>query len=75
MTNDISRRMAEHKGKVFPKSFSCRYNVDQLVYLEEYSTCWEALEKERQLKAGPRWRKEKLVNKNNPNWKDLGSSI
>jgi len=62
--------MEEHKSKAVKKSFSARYNVDKLVYLEEYSTRIEALERERQLKAGPRWRKEKLINQNNPNWKD-----
>jgi putative endonuclease len=67
--------MEEHKGKIIPKSFSCRYNIDHLVHLEEYSTCLEAKEREQQLKAGPRWRKEKLINKNNPNWKDLSEYI
>lgn len=75
MTNNIRRRIWEHKNKVNLFSFSAQYNVDKLVYFEEYPTRHEALARESQLKAGPRWRKEKLINENNPRWEDLGEYL
>jgi putative endonuclease len=70
-TNDIKRRTKEHKTGKYAKSFTKRYNCYLLVYFEEFDSAAEAFAREKQLKAGNRKKKEKLINLNNPNWLDL----
>ncbi|WP_299221013.1 GIY-YIG nuclease family protein [uncultured Aquimarina sp.] len=70
-TNDIIRRMNEHKNKTFKNSFSAKYNCYMLVYFEELDSVKKAFEREKQLKAGNRKRKERLINSINPDWEDL----
>ena len=70
-TNDLVRRIGEHKDKHFAKSFSANYNVDKLVWHEDFRTTQEAFAREAQLKGGGRKRKEKLINALNPEWRDL----
>lgn len=73
-TNDLMRRIEEHKNKTYPKSFSAKYNCYLLVYFEEFDNIADAFERERQLKAGNRKRKEKLINSVNSEWKDLSAN-
>ena len=70
-TNDLDRRMIEHKLKLFPKSFSARYNCDRLAYYEEFESAEEAANREYQIKAGSRAHKLSLIQQTNPDWKDL----
>lgn len=72
MTNDIRRRMWEHKFDKGSK-FASRYNCNKLVCFEEFDTAIGAIEREKQLKAGSRAKKEALINKDNPDWLDLSS--
>jgi putative endonuclease len=70
VTNDLSRRMGEHKSGIVP-GFTKMYRVTQLVYFEEYSSPREARAREHVLK---RWRRDwkfKLVESLNPTWRDL----
>ena len=69
-TNDIERRVLEHKNKVV-SSFTAKYNVKLLVYFEEYDTGEEAFTRERQMKKWNRAWKLKLIEKENKNWNDL----
>ena len=46
VTNDLVRRMTEHKGKFVP-GFTRKYGVDQLVYFEQYASILEARDRER----------------------------
>ncbi|WP_317045682.1 GIY-YIG nuclease family protein [Algoriphagus aquimarinus] len=61
----------EHKEKLNPSSFSAKYNIDKLVYFENFHNIDEAISREKQLKAGSRIKKEKLINEMNPEWLDL----
>lgn len=70
-TNNLEKRIIQHKTKTYKNSFSARYNCDHLVYFEEYEDVNDAFLREKQLKAGNRKRKEKLINELNPEWKDL----
>lgn len=70
MTNDITRRIYEHKAKVLP-GFTCKYNVDKLIYLEGYSHIDEARQREKALKCWKRGWKLRLIESVNPEWKDL----
>ena len=72
VTKDLLRRPHEHKNKLVP-GFTSKYNVQKLVYFEETEDVLTALEREKEIK---RWRREKknnLVEKKNPDWKDLSS--
>jgi putative endonuclease len=71
VTNNLLRRMEEHKFKRNFKSFTARYNVDKLVWYENYTDIAEAIAREKQLKAGSRKRKIQLIEKMNPEWRDL----
>ncbi len=70
-SSDIQRRIKEHKRKLSPKSFTARYNVDRSVYFESFQSNEEAVQREQQIKAGSRKKKVDLIEKNNPEWKDL----
>ncbi len=70
VTSNLVKRIYEHKNGV-GHSFTSRYNCNKLIYWEEFSDIQKAIEREKQIKAGNRRRKEQLVNSENPNWKDL----
>ena len=74
VTNDIVRRVAEHKAKI-NKGFTCKYNCDKLVYYEMYNSITDAIAREKQLKNWKREWKNKLINEFNPEWKDLSEEI
>ena len=75
VTNDLVRRMHEHKNHLIRNSFTARYNVDRLVYYEYTKNPMAAVEREKQIKGWNRARKNKLVESKNPNWEDLYQSI
>ena len=72
VTNDLVRRMFEHKCKLVP-GFTRKYGVDKLMYVEEYSSILEARARERSLKRWQRAWKIALIEKTNPQWRDLTS--
>lgn len=71
MTNDLARRVYEHKNHLDPGSFTARYSITKLVYFETLDTARAAIEREKQIKSWPRARKNKLVETKNPSWQDL----
>ena len=75
VTSNLQSRIYEHKTRAHPKSFAAKYNVDRLVYYEEFHSIEEAIAREKQLKAGSRKRKLDLINNLNPEWKDLYDDI
>ncbi|MBU1163958.1 GIY-YIG nuclease family protein [Patescibacteria group bacterium] len=74
VTNDIYRRVHEHKQKS-AKGFTSKYNVVKLIYFEEYEYIHDALDREKQLKKWYRKWKEELINKFNPDWEDLSKHL
>jgi putative endonuclease len=70
VTNNLERRLYEHKHKIV-KGFTSKYNVNRLVYYEVYSDIRYAIAREKQLKAGPRRKKVELIEKENKDWRDL----
>ena len=70
VTSDIYRRTNEHNDNIID-GFTKLYNVHKLVYVEEYNSVEDALNREKQLKKWRREKKEKLINSLNPQWKDL----
>lgn len=73
VSNDIVRRIYEHKNKTFPDSFTARYNCDKLVYFEEYKYVNDAIEREKKIKAGSRQKKIELIESINPQWLDFSA--
>ncbi len=70
VTNDLARRLSEHKAKLVP-GFTREYDVDQLVYFEAYDSILEARAREHSLKRWRRVWKVALIEKLNPDWRDL----
>ena len=75
VTNDLIRRVYEHKSGFDPKSFTFKYNIIKLVYFESFHSIEEAIAIEKQIKGGSRKKKEILINSINPDWRDLWQEI
>lgn len=70
MTNDLHRRVYQHKYKII-KGFTSRYNVDRLVHFEVFNEPKQAIAREKQIKGWLRRKKITLIKENNPTWHDL----
>ena len=75
VTNNLLRRVYEHKHHLDTGSITAQYNVEKLVYFEETSSSRAAIEREKQIKGWNRARKNELVNGMNPDWEDLRERI
>lgn len=71
VTNDLSRRVWEHKHKVNIGSFSAKYNVNKLIYCEDYLSINDAISREKQIKGWLRRRKIALIKSVNPKFKEI----
>ncbi len=74
MTNNLEKRTLQHKEKI-NVSFASKYNINKLVYYEIFATAAEAIAREKQIKGGPRNKKELLIKSINPTWKDLSDDF
>ncbi len=74
VTNNLKKRIYEHKHKLVP-GFTSRYNVTKLVYYEVYDTPYNAIQREKQIKAGSRAKKLALIKSVNPGFSDLYETI
>lgn len=74
VTNNLVTRVYQHKQKLV-KGFSQRYNLNKLVYFEQYADVKEAIKREKQLKGGSRETKLSLIESTNPTFQDLYPSI
>ena len=70
VTNNLERRLYEHKHKLF-KGFTAKYGVDRLVFMEDFSSVYDAIAREKELKGWRRARKIALIEAENPKWHDL----
>ncbi len=70
VTNDLERRVYEHKNKLVA-GFTRKYNITKLVYYEETNDVQIALAREKQIKGWLRSKKVALIEGENPEWKDL----
>lgn len=76
VTNSLVRRGYEHKEKLSVHNrFTKKYNLNKLVYYEIFDNIEFAIAREKQIKGGSRQDKINLVNKNNPEWKDLYNQV
>lgn len=70
VTNDLLRRIYEHRNHLIKDSFTARYNLTKLVYFEASENARTAIEREKQIKSWNRKRKNALVESQNPTWED-----
>jgi len=70
VTNDLSRRVRQHKDKK-DCSFTKRYNITTLVYYESFGSINDAIAAEKKIKSGSRAKKIALIENTNPLWNDL----
>ena len=70
MTNNLSRRVNDHKQKR-NDGFTKRYNIHRLVYYEEFQDVRKAIAREKEIKGWRREKKVKLIEGINSQWKDL----
>lgn len=74
VTNDLQRRMIEHRQGLVP-GFTSRYKIFRLVHCEQFADIRDAIEREKEIKG---WRREKktwLIERDNPTWQDLAESF
>jgi putative endonuclease len=75
VTSDLYARIVEHREKIYPSSFTSRYNITKLMYYESFYSIEEAIDREKQIKKYSRFKKVKLVNSQNPEWRDLFEDV
>ncbi len=74
VTGNLEARVSAHKNKLV-EGFIKKYNVTKLVYFEEFESIFEAIEREKQIKAGSRMKKIELIESINEDWEDLASQV
>ena len=74
VTNDLARRLGEHGSGQDPHSYSHRHGTARLVYYEITTDVRSAIQREKQLKRFPRQKKLQLIERMNPEWRDLATN-
>jgi putative endonuclease len=74
VTNDLVRRVYQHRSGVV-EGFTRRYRVHDLVSYEVFDTAYDAISREKQIKAGSRQKKLDLIDAFNPDWRDVYAAI
>ncbi len=70
VTSNLERRILQHRAKV-REGFTQRYNLNKVVYVEEFGSIIDAIEREKKIKMLSRHRKNLLIQQQNPAWRDL----
>ena len=71
VTNDLCRRIYEHKNHLNINSFTDKYNLEYCIYYEEFQSFNLAIQREKELKKWNRQKKDELINKKNPEWREV----
>ena len=74
ITSDLKKRLYQHKNKIY-EGFTSKYDVTKLGYYEVYNDIKAAIEREKQIKGGSRKKKLLLIERVNPEWKDLSIEL
>lgn len=70
ITNNLQRRVLEHRQKLIP-GYTEKYNLNKLVYYQEFTYVNEAIAAEKKIKGWLRIKKDNLITSFNPTWEDL----
>lgn len=71
VTNDLQRRVWEHRNKTNPQSFAAVYSAHILVWCEQFPTPHDAIAAEKRIKGLTRKKKDAMICEQNPRWNDL----
>ncbi len=71
VTSKLDVRVLQHTTKFHPESFTAKYNIDQLVYFERFTSITSAIAREKEIKGWLRVKKIALIVGTNPTWRDL----
>lgn len=74
VTSNLIQRMYQHQSKTAP-AFSKKYNLTKLAYFEAHNSIEQAIIREKQIKAGSRKQKLRLIEEYNPDWTDLSDQV
>ena len=74
VTNDLIRRVYEHR-EGFVSGFTKRYAIKKLLYFEQHQTMSNAIQREKNIKHWSRAWKKELIEKSNPDWRDLFAEV
>jgi len=74
MTNNLMRRMYEHKNRIY-KGFASKYNCTKLIYFESSPDINSIITREKEIKKWRREKKNKLIQELNPDWNDLSNEF
>ena len=75
MTNNLERRVYEHKNHINPASFTSKYNLHRLVFYEFFGDSFLAIIREKQIKNLSRAKKMEIIKNFNPEFKDLSTDL
>ena len=75
VTNNLLKRIYQHKNNLSPNSFTAKYNIHKLVYFETTTDIYSAISREKQIKSHSRKWKNQLITSFNPEWKDLYNDL
>jgi putative endonuclease len=75
VTNNLQRRVWEHRAHYIKGSFTDKYNLESCIYYEYFPTIEQAIDRETEIKKWSRNKKEKLIAALNPDWSDLWEAI
>ena len=73
-TSNLVKRLVQHRDKHFP-GFTAKFNLNRLVYYEEFRDIRPAIARERQIKGWLRSKKIALIKSMNPSWRDLAEDF
>jgi putative endonuclease len=75
VTNDIYQRVWQHRSGLDPNSYSARHQTFRLVYCESTPDVLAGLRREKQIKSWSRRRRLELIDRANPDWRDLAEGV
>lgn len=75
VTNNLINRISQHKNKKNINSFTARYNINKLVYYEEYQYIQDAIQREKELKGWKQYKKIELIKSKNNSFIDIGKDF
>jgi len=74
ITSDLKKRVYEHKERLI-EGFTKKYEIKKIVYYEVFEDAYNAISREKQIKSGSRQRKIDLIERMNPEWRDLYNEL
>ena len=75
ITSNLPSKVYQHKTRMYPNSFTSKYNCKKLIYYKFFETIIEAIAEEKRIKGGSRKKKEILIKNMKPEWNDLMNKL